>query len=96
MSKIRIVEIQPGFAPEVIRAQWVGMVVRLATEKELKDNPPSQIGIGNENTDGYFVLGSDAIAALKAAGKYEAAYFWEDYITGKYLRFLKKACELIE
>ncbi|MFA5052949.1 MAG: hypothetical protein WC565_02750 [Parcubacteria group bacterium] len=94
-EKIVIVKMPPGFAEERIRKQWCGLQIPLATPEELKEDPPSNISIGAENRGGYFVLRSQAIKALRHAGKNEAADFWESLPIGRYLRFNKDCCELV-
>jgi hypothetical protein len=92
MAKIRIIHTPSGFAPERIRDQWKGIEIPLA------DNPiPAgkvALRIGTENQDGYQVKGTEAVKALREAGKNEAADFWEDYKTGNFT-FKKEVCELI-
>jgi len=61
MSSVRITQIPPGFAPEEIRKQWVGVELSLATEEEIAQDPPSGFGIGSDNTNGYLVLRDKAI-----------------------------------
>jgi hypothetical protein len=51
-SKIRIIKTPPGFAPEEIGNQWVGIEIPLATDSEIEANPPSGLGIGNSNMGG--------------------------------------------
>ncbi len=55
LKKIEIKKAPPGFAPLYIRERWVGVVIPLVTEKELKKNPISELGIGSQNTGGYRV-----------------------------------------
>lgn len=92
MKKIRIVSIPPGFAPEAIRRQWVGVTIPLATDEEINEDPPSDMGIGSSNQDGFLVLRAKAIDALRAAGGIAGAEFWER-IPGRYLKFKKEVCE---
>lgn len=89
-------KVPPGFAPEHIRKQWVGVEIRLPTQEEISIDPPSNMGIGNQNAGGYDVFGHDAVEALKSAGRYEAAEFWEGLVLGRYLRFKKEVCEVLE
>jgi hypothetical protein len=97
LASIRIVKTPPGFAPEEIRSQWVGVEIPLATSEELAKNPLSgSIRIGNQNTDGYVVLTENAVAALEVAGKGAAVDYWEKILVfGRYLQFKKDVCELI-
>ena len=95
MKKIKIVAVPPGFAPEEIRKEWVGVELPLATKKELDQDPMLQGRIGNQNVNGYVVLTSKAIVALRAAGKKKGADFWDSLGMGKYLEFKKEVCEVI-
>lgn len=94
-SSIRIIVVPPGFAPEAIREQWLGLELPLATEETLRTCPPSNFRTGTENGDGYIVASRDGIAALSAAGKAEAAAFWGDYPGSFYLIFKKEVCEVV-
>ena len=96
MAKLKIVRTPPGFAPEYIRRAWVGIVIRLPSVEELKQDPPTNVGIGNQNSGGYDVLRTDAIEALKAAKKFEVAEYWQGFIIGKFLRFKRDVCEIVE
>lgn len=96
MSSIRIIAIPPGFAPEDIRKQWVGVEIRLPTQEEIDIDPPSPHSIGNENVDGHIVLRQDAIDALAAAGHQDAAGYWEMLVITRFLRFKQEVCELVE
>ena len=95
MSSVRITAIPPGFAPERIRKQWVGVELPLASKKEIAQNPPSGFGIGSDNTSGYLVLRDNAIEALRQAGKKEAADFWGSLRYGRFLQFKKEVCEMV-
>ena len=92
MKKIKIIATPPGFAPEHIRVQWIGIQIPLTTPI-----PQDQVvaKIGNDNTDGYEVKGIDAVQALKDAKKNQAAEFWEPYSSGNF-KFKKEVCELID
>lgn len=95
MSSVRIITIPPGFAPEKIRKQWVGVELPLASDEEIAEDPPSGFGIGSDNTNGYLVLRDKAIEALRQAGKKEAADFWDSFPLGRFLRFKKEVCEVV-
>ena len=95
-KSIKIIKVPPGFAPEKIRKGWVGIVIPLATQEQLENNPLSGISIGNQNTGGHVVLIQDAISALWAAGRYESYDFWRQYEDLTYLSFRKDVCEVIE
>lgn len=94
-AKIRITQTPPGSAPNHIRDDWVGVEIPLA-----KDPAGEEDGFwsGTENSGGHMVNMVDAIEALRAAGKEEAAEYWEDVrqASGFQLRFLTECCELID
>ncbi|KND50854.1 MAG: hypothetical protein AB202_00410 [Parcubacteria bacterium C7867-007] len=95
MSSIRIIKTPPGtLAPVGVRKQWVGVIIPLVTEEELRANPIAGT-IGNQNRDGYIVLRSKAIAALRAADREGVATYWEHIPLGMYLQFHKNVCELV-
>lgn len=94
-GSIRIVSVPPGFAPEAIRKQWVGIRIPLATKKERRLNPPSRFGIGSSNQGGFLVLRSKAVEALRDAGRNRAADYWGDTQLGYYLQFKKEVCEQV-
>lgn len=99
MSSIKIIAVPPGFAPDHIREQWVGIQIPLATEAELRDNPLSGFKIGNQNNNSYVVLREKAIEALRTADKYDAVDFWSTtpvISIASYLEFRKEVCELVE
>ena len=96
MKRIRITSIPPGFAPESIRVQWVGVTIPLVTEEEKAQDPPSGISIGAANRGGYMVLTSKAVEALEAADKTEAKEYWGGLVLGSYLVFKKECCEVVE
>ena len=86
---IRIIETPPGQAPESIREQWIGLELPIQEEKDdgrgLRD--------GTANSGGYKVLASDAISALREAGKEEAANYWEGLLGATILVFRTDCCE---
>lgn len=92
MTKIKIIEVPPGFAPEEIRKQWVGVEIPLA-ENPIPEGRES-FQIGNQNQGGYQVRGVDAVKALLDSEKKEAANFWRPYSIGNF-KFKKEVCELI-
>ena len=96
MSSIRITSVPPGFAPEHIREQWVGVTIPMPSAQELAEHPVSEMRIGNDNLDGYLVFREKAIEALLEADKQEAALFWDDLLVGKYLQFKKDVCEVVD
>ncbi len=95
MPSIRIVKVPPGFAPELFRRDWVGVEIPLATAEELERDPPSRVGIGSENEEGYCVLRVRAIEALIRMKRLPAAGYWK-YVPDTYLVFHKDVCKLIE
>lgn len=95
MSSVRITAIPPGFAPEDIRKQWVGVELPLASEEEIAQDPPSEFSISSDNTDGYLVLRDKAIEALYKAGKKKAVDFWSSLPLGRFLQFKKEVCEVV-
>ncbi len=97
MSSIKIIAVPPGsLAPYSIRKQWVGLQIPLVTDEQLRQNPLSGFRQGNQNSGGYLVLRSEAIAALEAAGHLFEAGYWEGVTAGAYLQFKKDVCELVE
>lgn len=96
MMKIRITATPPGFAPEKIRKQWVG--VKIPYNPEEYSSLQGGVWSGNEQTNGYIVSTRDAIDALLAAGKTKAADYWEKVLSlsGEELRFGKEYCEVCE
>ena len=95
MKKIRIIATPPGFAPEEIRKDWVGLEIQ--ANEQVIETTMKKVGIwsGNSNAGGYLVLNSDALDALEAAGKTDAFGYWNQ-ISGQVLRFSQDVCELIE
>ena len=96
MSSIRITAVPPGFAPEYIREQWVGVTIPMPSAQELAEYPVSDMRIGSENLEGYLVFREKAIEALMEAGKKEAALFWDGLLLGKYLQFRKDGCVVVD
>lgn len=96
MAKIKIIATPPGFAPEDIRNQWVGVEIPLPTKEQLAEDPPSSFGSGNQNQGGHIVLTSDAITSLEQSEKHSTVAFWQSLGLGKYLRFHKDCCEVID
>lgn len=96
MSSIRIIELPPGFAPKEIRAQWVGVVLPIASDDEISKDLPTAFGIGSGNSDGYFVFRDEAIKALRTAGKEKAVRYWSAFPLGKFLKFKKDVCAIVE
>ena len=93
MTKIKIISTPPGFAPEEIREQWLNVEIPLAQNPIPEGKEVARIG--NDNAGGYQVKGSDAVQALRDAGKDQAADFWQAYASGNF-KFKKEVCELIK
>ncbi len=59
MAKIKIIDTPPGFAPEEIRLQWLGIEIPLV------ENPIPEgeeiARIGNQNKGGYQVRGKKCV-----------------------------------
>lgn len=94
-TKIRITATPPGFAPPHIRKAWVGCELPLATPHQLRRDPPTDVGIGNENNGGHVVLRQEAAKVLAKDGKPDAAAFWSRPF-GMYLVFARDVCEEID
>lgn len=92
MAKIKIIEVPPGFVPEHIRKQWIGVEIPL-TENPIPEGQET-FQVGNQNSGGYQVKGVDAVKALLDSDKQEAANFWIPYSSGNF-KFKKEVCELI-
>ena len=94
MAKILITSTPPGFAPEHIREQWIGVEIPLLGIED----PQQPLGnrSGTENLGGYRVLPKDAVDALEKAGKHEAVEFWAPYLGAQNFTFKKEVCTLIE
>jgi hypothetical protein len=94
MSKIRITSTPPGFAPEEIRKQWIGIEIPIMGIEDPKT--AGNLRTGTENLGGYEVSPKEAVEALKKAGKHEAVKFWTPYISAPKFVFKKEVCEVIE
>ena len=93
---IRIVKMPLGFAPEEIRAQWVGVEIPYTPGEHDSLQGGTWVGEGNEN--GYVVATDDAIESLVNSGKVEAAEYLNAILSfgGGVLRFGKEYCEVCE
>jgi len=91
--KVKITSVPPGGAPLKIRQQWVGLELPLV-EGELE--PGILLSVTGGKPDprsfgGFPVKTTDAIAALHAAKKNEAARWWEAW----HDNMLRTGCILI-
>tara|TARA_B100000745_G_scaffold20507_1_gene14123 strand:+ start:1524 stop:1817 length:294 start_codon:yes stop_codon:yes gene_type:complete len=93
-GRIRITEVPPGSAPDEIRTAWVGVEIPLAPNQEVGEG---KFWSGHENAGGHMVNTSDAIDALRAVGREDAADYWEmvRQMTGHQLRFGADCCEVV-
>ena len=91
--KIRIIKTPPGFAPEDIRKQWIGIEIPIIGEED--STQPLGVRSGIENIGGYQVSPLEAIKALKEAGKTEAVAFWQRFSSAMNFTFKKEVCEVI-
>ncbi len=82
MAFIKIVKTPLGAADEKIRKEWVGLVIKLASEPEQRPG-----------TETYVVRGEDAIEALFDNNKSVAANHWRTPKTPPYFVFSKDCCE---
>ncbi len=96
-KKVRIIATPAGFAPQHIREQWVGVEIPLIDQEEADVLHDSLNWNSDEQYGGPIVRTSDAITALRDAGKEEAAQFWEMVQSqlGTELRFGTEYCELV-
>lgn len=95
MKRIRIIATPPGFAPEEIRKEWVGIEIPVNREEINKLLLEPGVWSGNTSDPGYAVLAGDAIHALETAGKHEAAEFWRGIPSSVY-KFKADVCEVVE
>jgi hypothetical protein len=96
VSSIRVTKVPPSdIAPRHITEAWIGVEIPIVTEKFLRKYPLSGFKAGSSNNNGYIVVRTDAIQALREAGQDEAAAYWENRSLGLYLEFKRDACEII-
>ena len=92
MSYVRVTSRPPGLAPDHIRDEWVGVlmprVVGETAERVLARLSPDSPAAG-----GYVVRGPDAIAALLAYFREEAATYWTTTAVPPYLVFPRDNCD---
>lgn len=92
-KKIKIIKTPPGFAPEHIRKQWVG--VAMATKDKMDDG--TGMRTGTENAGGYKVNPGDALQGLKDLERTEAYDFWKRRLSAtSTLIFKAECCEEID
>ncbi len=94
MNKIKIILTPPGFAPEEIRKQWIGIEIPIMGIENPKT--AGNLRTGTENLGGYEVSPKEAVEALKKAGKADAVKFWTPYTNAEKFVFNKDVCEVIE
>ena len=97
-TRIRIVRTPAGEAPLWVREAWVGIEIPLA---RIEAQGP-QFGVcggdaSPENLRGYEVHGAEAMAALRRAGKKDAADWWQEHseLGPHHLVFGRQFCEAI-
>jgi len=98
MPKIKIRSMPDGFAPANIRDQWVGVEIPLMTFNTIEEEKKvrAQFPPG-PNTGGWLVRREDAVAALQAAGREQAAAFWDNfYPLGPVLMFHTSVADIID
>lgn len=88
--RIRIIKTPPGRADQHIRDAWVGIEMPAKPDKRGVEGWD-----GDDNAGGYIVSGVDAVEALNAAGKTEAAVFWSNPMPPVSLRFGADYCEVV-
>ncbi|MCB9816434.1 hypothetical protein H6786_03490 [Candidatus Nomurabacteria bacterium] len=94
--KIRITKVPPGFAPESIREQWVGIEIPTISDEEATAHQDDEEWTSQDHNGAHLVTGHDACQALLEAGKLEAASFWRNPWPPQYLRFDQSCYEVIE
>lgn len=94
MLSVRIVEVPPGFAPEEIRQQWLGVILGALSDDQIR--PRTRYGIDNANVGGFTVPKSTAVKALRLMGRSEAAAFWMGFPLGRYIQFRKDVCQVVK
>lgn len=91
---IRIIATPPGsLAPEHIRDQWVGLILRTVPATESLELEKSFRA--SESSGGYIVVGNDALDELRKARRTEAAEFWAKRTPDDFFRFKRECCEEI-
>jgi hypothetical protein len=98
--RVRIVDVPPGEAPDYVRRAWVGLELPLAPGQKGPCHMATEgVMSGQEDgeTDGYLVLGSEAVTLL-AAHDAEAALWWRTHaphvlVSGYQLVFPTEVCD---
>lgn len=94
MAQIKIIAVPPGYAPEQIRKQWVGVILPVAEHRELAHISPLALETSGPNANGHAVLCRSAVDALRRAGKSQAADYWNKvFPSNAVLQFGKAYCE---
>ncbi len=94
MISVQIVGVPPGFAPEEIREQWVGIILGALSDYEISMR--IRYGIDNANVGGYVVPKLAAVTRLKLMGRTEATAFWMGFPFGRYIQFRKDVCLVVK
>jgi hypothetical protein len=95
MKSLKIITIPSGFAPEHIRTQWIGVTMPLPANEKLEEILSQPVA--RQCRGECFVLYEEATIALRAAGKNEAAKFYESQSFGKRLFwFRNEICQVLE
>ncbi|OHA28635.1 MAG: hypothetical protein A3E92_03170 [Candidatus Taylorbacteria bacterium RIFCSPHIGHO2_12_FULL_42_34] len=100
MSKVRIVNVPPGEAPEWVRREWVGLELPLSNEFDAT-TPRLQMGVVGgpvdpQNIGGYAVPKDEAIDILEKKNPTAAQWWRDESIIGTWLIFSPKVCLLID
>lgn len=96
LLRYRVTRTPAGEAPQSVREEWVGVILPV---KELIGRCRGAgvlTGAPSPIADGVAVRGVDAIEALKAADRLDAARWWEENYKGNELLFEKSEGELLD
>ena len=95
--RIKIKKTPPGFAPEEIREQWVGLILPCIGKEDPHTSVDPLFRTGTENIGGYQVATADAIKALEDAKLFDALKFWSVRLFGAIdLTFKADICEVLD
>ena len=92
MSYVRVTSRPPGLAPDHIRDGWVGVLLPRVVG-ETADAVLAQLSPNSPAAGGYVVRGADAVAALAAYFREEAATYWTTTAVPPYLVFPRDNCD---